>query len=50
MVALLILPVAILAQLEGSLTLWQSLTVSAFGVLTFLLGFLLQGIGGGGQS
>lgn len=44
---LVILPVSIFAQLQEQLTLWQSLTLSAFGVLAFSLGYMLQGLGGG---
>ncbi|MFO0944354.1 MAG: hypothetical protein U1D30_00180 [Planctomycetota bacterium] len=44
---LIILPIAILAQLGNQVTLWQSLTTSAFGVTLFYLGYMLQGLGSG---
>jgi Flp pilus assembly protein protease CpaA len=44
---LIILPVAILAQLQNQLTLWQCLTMAAFGTALFYIGYLLQGLGGG---
>lgn len=44
---LIILPVAILAQLQDQLTLWQSLAMAAFGTSLFYLGYVLQGLAGG---
>lgn len=45
MAGLIILPFAILLELQAQVDLKQSLAVSAFGVLLFGLGYLLQGFG-----
>jgi hypothetical protein len=39
---LVILPAAIAGNLADSLTLWQSLSLSASGMLLFYIGWLLQ--------
>jgi hypothetical protein len=39
---LVILPIAILSELEGQLGLGQSLLLAAGGTLVFFLGFVLQ--------
>lgn len=43
-VGLFVLPLAILMELQAILTLGQSLLMSAFGGLLFLLGYYLQGV------
>ena len=42
---LVILPVAILLELEGQVSLWKSLTISGFGAVLFALGYVLQSLG-----
>ena len=41
-IGLIILPVAIAGNLADNLTLWQSLSLSASGMLLFYFGWLLQ--------
>ena len=43
---LVILPLAVLMQIEGQLTLGKSLALSAFGVVLFSFGYVLQGLRG----
>lgn len=40
---LILLPLGILLELEHAVTLWQCLTIAAFGAALFALGYLLQG-------
>lgn len=42
LLGLVLVPVGIAGNVAASLTLWQSLTVSAVGIGMFLLGWLLQ--------
>ena len=42
MLGLLLLPIGIAGNLAEKLTLWQSLSVSAVGVLAFYVGWSLQ--------
>ena len=39
---LLILPFAIVSELENKVRLWQSLAIAAIGALIFYIGFVLQ--------
>jgi len=39
---LVILPFAIVSELENKVRLWQSLTIAGFGALIFYVGFVLQ--------
>lgn len=45
MAGLIILPISILLELQAQVDLKQSLAVSAFGVLLFVIGYFLQGFG-----
>lgn len=42
---LVILPMAILLELESQLTLWKSLAMSAFGILLFSIGYIASAYG-----
>ena len=39
---LLILPFAIVSELEEKVRLWQALAIAGFGALVFYIGFVLQ--------
>lgn len=42
---LTILPLAIFFELQHQVTLWQMLTLAAFGATLFSLGYILSGLG-----
>jgi hypothetical protein len=44
--ALVILPLAMLSELQHQLTLGQMLTMTMFGLFLFYVGYVLQGLGG----
>lgn len=43
--ALVILPLAILAELSAGISVRESLTAAGFGVILFVIGWLLAGLG-----
>jgi hypothetical protein len=42
LIGLVVLPIAISGNIAGSLNLWESLSLSAVGMVVFYVGWLLQ--------
>lgn len=44
---LVLLPMAMVLELQNQLSLWQMLTMTAFGATLFAFGYVLGGLGAG---
>lgn len=42
---MVVLPLAMLMELQGQATTWQMLTMTAFGATLFALGYVISGLG-----